>query len=74
MKMTTIWFQKHKEKIQKEASEWYQNLSDEEKDKRRKKAWERHQNLTKGETKGVIRIFLRKLTEYKRNYYLTNKR
>ena len=32
------YYQKHKERLQKEACERYQNLSAEEKDKRRKKA------------------------------------
>ena len=32
--MTTNYYQKHKQKLQKEASERYQNLSEEEKDNR----------------------------------------
>ena len=32
--MTTNYYQKHKEKLQKEACEGYENLSEEEKDKR----------------------------------------
>ena len=32
--MTTSYYQKHKQKLQKEASERYQNLSEEEKDNR----------------------------------------
>ena len=39
------WYQKHKERLQKEASERYQNLSEEVKDKRRKKARERYQHF-----------------------------
>ena len=39
------YYQKHKERLQREASEKYQNLSEEEKDKRRKKFRERYQNL-----------------------------
>ena len=35
--MTNIYYEKHKEKLQKEAGEKYQNLSEEEKDKRQKK-------------------------------------
>ena len=59
--MTQEYYQKHKERLQKEARERYQNLSEEEKEKRRRKARERHQNLTEEENKkGEIRIFLRK--------------
>ena len=39
-------YQKHKERLQKEARERYQNLPEEEKDERRKKARERYQNFT----------------------------
>ena len=35
--MVNKYYQKHKEKLQKEAREKYQNLSDEENNKRRKK-------------------------------------
>ena len=35
--MTNNHYQKHKEKLRKEAHERYQNLSEEEKDKRQKK-------------------------------------
>ena len=42
--MTNNYYQKHKEKLRKEAHERYQNLSEEEKDKRQKKAQERYQN------------------------------
>ena len=59
--MTHEYYQKHKERLQKEARERYQNLSEEEKEKRRRKARERYQNLTEEENKkGEIRIFLRK--------------
>ena len=59
--MTQEYYQKHKERLQKEARERYQNLSEEEKEKRRRKAQERHQNLTEEENKkGEIRTFLRK--------------
>ena len=50
-----MYYQKHKERLQKEASERYQNLSAEEKDKSRKKARERYHNLTKKKkNKGAI--------------------
>ena len=39
------WYQKQKERLQKEARERYQNLSEEVKDKRQKKARERYQHL-----------------------------
>ena len=42
--MTNNYYQKHREKLQKEAHERYQNLSEEEKDKRQKKARERYRN------------------------------
>ena len=38
IKTTNKYYQKHKAKLQKEAREKYQNLSEKEKDKRRKKA------------------------------------
>ena len=41
-------YQKHKERLRKEARERYQNLS-EKKDKRLKKARERYENLTEEE-------------------------
>ena len=39
--MVHKYYQKHKERLRKEAPERYENLSEEEKDKRRKKARER---------------------------------
>ena len=36
--MVNNYYQKHKEKLRKEAREKYENLSEEEKEKRRKKA------------------------------------
>ena len=49
MKMTNSYYQRHKERLQKEALERYQNVSEKEKEKRRKKDWERYQNLTEEE-------------------------
>ena len=40
------YYQKNKEKLQKEARERYQNLSEDEKTKKRKKPRERCQNFT----------------------------
>ena len=37
IKMVNKYYQKHKERLRKEARERYQNLSEEEKDKRQKK-------------------------------------
>ena len=56
IKMTTNYYQINKEKLQKEARERYQNLSEEEKNKRLKKAREWYQKKKK---KVVIRIFLK---------------
>ena len=36
--MVNKYYQKHKERLQKEASERYKNLSEEEKEERRKKS------------------------------------
>ena len=48
--MVNKYYQKHKERLWKEACERY--LSEEEKDRRWKKAQERYQNLTE-EEKGI---------------------
>ena len=63
--MANKYYQKHKERLWKEALERYQNLSEEEKGKRRKKIWERYQHLSKEQKQ--------KLLEYMRNYYLAYK-
>ena len=47
--MVNKYYQKQREKLQKEARERYQNLSEEKKDKRQKKARERYQNFTEEE-------------------------
>ena len=49
MKMSNRYYQKHEEKMRKEARERYQNLSEEEKSKRRKKARKRYENFTEEE-------------------------
>ena len=46
-------YQKHKERLRKEARERYQNLSEEEKDKKCKYARERYQNFTEEEKESV---------------------
>ena len=43
--MTNNYYQKNKEKLQKEARERYQNLSEEEKDKKRQYARKLYRNL-----------------------------
>ena len=48
-KMTNIYYQKHKEKLQKEGCERYQNLYGEEKDKNHQYARERYKNLSEEE-------------------------
>ena len=64
--MPNNYCQKHKESLQKEAREKYQNLSEEEKDKRQKKPEKDNKLLQKKKKKksfsiivNVIRIFLR---------------
>ena len=47
--MVSKYYQKHKETLQKEAREWYQHISEIEKDKRRKKTRKRYQNFTEEE-------------------------
>ena len=49
IKMVNKYYQKNKEKLQKEARERYQNLSEEEKEKRQKMARDRYQNLSEEE-------------------------
>ena len=44
--MEDNYYQRHKERLQQEACERYQNLSEKEKDKRQKKTQERYQNFT----------------------------
>ena len=62
--MVNKYYQNNKEKLQKEALERYQNLSEEEKEKRLNKARDRYQNLSEEEKEknfskivNVIRIF-----------------
>ena len=63
-------YQKHKERLLKEARERHQNLSEEEKDKRRKKPEESFI----GEEKEKHRERMQKLPQYRRNFYLTHKK
>ena len=49
IKITNNYYQKHKERLRKEAREKYQNLSEEEKGQRQKEAREGYQNLAEEE-------------------------
>ena len=51
LKLTNDYYQKHKEKFQKEAHGNYRNISEEKRDKKQKKAQERYQSFTKEEKK-----------------------
>ena len=66
--MTNKYYQKHKEKLQREAREGYQNFSEKEKDKRwkRKQAWDRFQNLSGEKNERKV--------DYMSNYYLVHKK
>ena len=73
--MTSNYYQKHKEKLQNEALETYQNLPEDEKDKKQKKAQERYQTFTEEEKEKMCNKNLseeqkQKLVEYRINYYL----
>ena len=64
--MVNKYCQKHKEKLQKEANQEYQNLCEEEKEKKRQYHRERNKNLSEKEKE--------KKVEYIRNYYLAYKK
>ena len=49
IKITNNYYQKHKERLRKEAREKYQNLSEEENGKSQKETQEGYQNLTEEE-------------------------
>ena len=49
IKMLNNYYQKHKEKLRKEACERYKNLSEKEKDKKSQYARERYKNLSEEE-------------------------
>ena len=68
--MVNKYYQKHKEKLQKEAHEWYQNLLEEEKEKGEKKLKTDIKIFLKRKKKkivsiimNVIRFFLMNLSE-----------
>ena len=64
--MVNKYYQKHKEKLRKEARERYQNLSEEEKEKNLHYHCERNKHLSKEEKE--------KKVDYMRNYYLAHKK
>ena len=85
IKITSNYYEKHKEKLQKETWERYQNLSKDKKENRQKKTWERYQNLTEGEkekmhqyhykhNKNLSKEQKQKQVDYMRNYYLEYKK
>ena len=49
--MVHKYYQKHKEKLQKESRERYQNLSEEEKEKKHQSHLEHNKNLSEEEKK-----------------------
>ena len=65
IKMVNKCYQKT-EKLQKEACERYQNLSEEEKEKTQRKPWDRYKNLSEEEKQ--------KKVEYMRTYHLAHKK
>ena len=64
--MTTNFYQKHKEKLRKEARERYQNLSEEEKEKKHQYHGEHNKKLSEEQKQ--------KQVEFMRNYYLAHKK
>ena len=60
-------YQKHKETIQKEASEKYQNFSEEERHQKWEKAQERDQNFTEEERKESNSIIMKAIKIFLRN-------
>ena len=68
-------YQKHQERLRKEALEKYH--TEEEKDKRIKKAPERYYNFNDQEQEKRRQYYQeckQKLPKYRRNYYLTHKK
>ena len=68
-KMVNKYYQKYKGRLQKEARERYQNFSE-------GKVQERYQNFTDEEKKRrqQYQKWKKKLTDYRRNYYLAHKK
>ena len=64
--MVNKYYQKNKEKLQKEACERYQNLSEDEKEKKRQYHHDRNKKFSEEEKQ--------KKVEYMRNYYSAHKK
>ena len=64
--MVSKYYQKNKEKLQNEARERYQNLSEEEKEKKCQYHCDRTKNLSEEEKQ--------KKVEYMGNYYLSRRK
>ena len=64
--MVNKYYQKNKEKLQKEACERCKNLSEEEKEKKHQYHRDRTKNLSEEEKQTQV--------EYMRNYYLAHKK
>ena len=64
--MVNKYYQKNKEKLQNEARERYQNLSEEEKEKKCQYHCDRTKNLSEEEKQ--------KKVEYMGNYYLSSRK
>ena len=85
IEMVNKYYQKNKEKLQREARERYQYLCEEEKEKRQKKARDRCKNLSEEEkekkcqyhrdrTKNLSEEEKQKKAQYMKNYYLAHKK
>ena len=61
---------KYKEKLQKEAHERYQNLSEEEKEKRKNKPGIDHRQYQRDRNENFYKEKKQKKVEYMKNYYL----
>ena len=64
--MINKYYQKHKERLQKETCEACKNLSDEEKDKRQKRVRERYHNLPEEQKQKPL--------EYMIDYYIGHRK
>ena len=64
--MINKYYQKHKERLQKETREACKNLSDDEKDKRQKRVRERYHNLPEEQKQKPL--------EYMIDYYIGHRK
>ena len=75
--MVNKYYQKHKERLQKEPHKRYQNISKEEKVKRRKKTPGGYQNFTEEEKEKRYHYYSerkKRIPDYSRDYYLAHKK